>query len=175
MLPIAWWLVRERRVAQPEVPVGLDRAIQRTALALGLVACVATSGPPPPAPQWTTGAWIHNRTAEPIDVRLRWADAQLSCAFLDEADLGAAAAPAIFGDGVTFRLEPGDTVPIEPDDARAAVGAMPDGSRNECDLVRVSIDGLDDTVVFWEMRTEQLVPTVLALRRRRRCRTVGSR
>lgn len=161
MLPIAWWLVRERSLPEQVEDTGLARALQKSALVLGLFACAATTEAPPPVPQWTTGAWIHNRTADPIDVRLRWADAGLSCAFLDEADLGAAAAPAVFGDGATFRLEPGDTVPIEPDDARVALGAMPDGSRHECDLVRVSIDGLDDTVVFWEMRTEQQVPTLL--------------
>lgn len=172
MLPIAWWLVNDRQARHREArdrrrdrQVGettLAVALQRTALVLATFACVATSGPPPPAPQWQTGAWIHNRTSEPVDVRLRWVEGALSCAFLGEADLGDAAAPEVFGDGVTFHLEPGETVPIEPDDAQGALGRATTGERDRCDLVRVSIDGLDDTVVFWEMGEDGFVPTTIA-------------
>lgn len=160
MLPIAWWLVRERR----EDSTGGRHALERASLVLAVFACAATSNPRPPVAVWRTGAWIHNRTPAAIDVRLRWPDASLSCDALRDADLGLAIAPDVFGEGITFELEPGETVPIEPAHARAALstdGAARALERNPCDVVRISIDGIEDRIVSFEMPPIASVPTAI--------------
>lgn len=159
VLPIAWWVVKAGDRAEPGR--GIVLASQRALMGAALFACIATSQPPEPqVAQWTTDAWLHNRTAAELDVRIRWIEGARDCSALATSgtDLGGAAAPELFGEGITFRLQPGDTVPIEPVDARAALstssafGRVPtEGgeTRNECELASISVDGLEDTILFW--------------------------
>lgn len=173
VLPIAWWIVRAGDRAAPAR--GLALASQRALLGAALFACVATTNPPPPPPaSWNTDAWLHNRTETTIDVRIRWVDDPMACDVLalSTTDVAAALGPDAFGEGITFRLDPGDTVPIEPIDARAALtrtftgGGRPipmDGeTRHPCEAVRISVDGLDDQVAFWVAGTAESVLTNLA-------------
>jgi hypothetical protein len=172
-LPIAWWVTKAGDRASPGR--GLRLASQRALMGAALFACVATTQPPQPLPaEWTTDAWLHNRTAEAIDVRIRWATGLRDCSALaDEAlDLGATISPDLFADGITFRLGPGDTVPIEPVDAAAALepsagfaGRPAPGEgvvRRECELARISVDGAPDTLAFWLQGSAEMVLTNIA-------------
>ncbi|MDQ3034872.1 MAG: hypothetical protein M3Y87_20860 [Myxococcota bacterium] len=157
VLPIAWAVVRSGDRAEPGRGIALGA--QRALVGASIFACVATAAPPDErAAEWTTDAWLHNRTAASVDVRIRWIEGERDCNALASAelDLGAAVAPELFGEGITFRLAPGDTVPIEPNDARSALMASrdfgrptPTTPRNACEVARVSVDGIEDTVVFW--------------------------
>lgn len=168
VLPIAWWVTKAGDRAEPGR--GMRLAAQRALLGAALFACIATTRQPEPPPaQWSTDAWLHNRTAEAIDVRVRWATGPRDCSALasEAVDLGAAISPDLFTGGITFRLAPGDTVPIEPVDAAAALepstffgrAPPPEEGRRACEIARVSVDGLPDTILFWLAGSPEMVLT----------------
>jgi hypothetical protein len=164
VLPLAWWLVGrgDRTPSGAHADRGAALALQRVVSAVAFFACVATSRLPVGTATWTTGAWIHNRTGGTVDVRLRWIEEGLDCSAFANADLARAIHPAIFGRGITFRLDPGKTLPIEPAGARAALdGGTTTGTSNACDVVRISIDGAPDTIAFFRATRQNIVPTWL--------------
>lgn len=147
VLPIAWW------VLQADVPVsdrrGVVRMSQRVLLGVALFACIATTRPPT---GWITDAWIHNVTNETIDVRIQWVRGARDCTLLESEELAldAAVDPALFTAGATFRLDPGMMVPIDPIDAQVALeDGRPRGSGEACQIARISIDGVPETIAFW--------------------------
>ncbi len=163
VLPLPYALLRAGRT-----PV--SRAAPRVSLALALLACIASPQPRPPS--WSTIAYLVNSTSAPVDVRIAWTAARPDCAALSTAlppglTLSRIVDPAIFGDAITFHLDPGATVPIDEAAARAAVGparfsATSDGGRRDastfrspspatfpaCQLVLLRAEGATDRIVL---------------------------
>lgn len=153
ILPVTWHLLARRPGATLDARRSAARLGTRVALGMAIFASVATSQPPPPAPtSWTTSAVLANTTIDPIAVRVRFAAADLDCSLLGEVDLAAAAGRDLFDTGITFRLMPQETVPIEAQAAMFAATGGPPGAMpmpaNACDLVLLSIDGAPDTLVL---------------------------
>ena len=152
ILPVTWHLLALRRgTGRPGRALG--RVGARVGLGLAIFASVATSQPPPPAAtSWATSAYLANTTIDPIAVRLRFAGADVDCSLLGSIDLGAAVSRDLFDTGITFRLSPQETVPIEPQAATFAATGGPPGAMpmpaNACDIVLLSIDGAPDTIVL---------------------------
>lgn len=157
ILPVTWHLL-----ARPSGPA-LGWASPRIALGLAVFASVATSQPPPQPPTtWATSAFVVNSTTESVAVRVRVAEVDIDCARIADVDLAVAVGRDLFDTGITFRLAPNDTVPIEPQAAVFAAtggpfGAMPMAA-NACDIVLLSTDGADDLVVLVS-GTRGTVPT----------------
>ncbi len=159
----------------------LSRVAPRVSFGLAMFACIGSPQPAPPAsPMWITSAYLVNRTSTERNVRLSWVGASLDCARLSEMDapsLTRAIDPSVLGDAVTFRLQPGETVPIEEITARAGVAATgasadagptsdagtPSGATSVCEVVLLRSEGLLDTLVFIGDRTSTFaVPSSLA-------------
>jgi len=141
-LPVAWWVADGARAGTRR------RAVEGVAVGLGAFACVATS---PAEPFINASAWMVNHTDETIDVRLRWVEGELAC---DGVSGQAARAldPERFDEGLTFRLEPNRTAPIDYANAMQSSGTWDTtdrGDRSGCDAVMIEADGLPRTVVFW--------------------------
>lgn len=152
ILPVTWHLLA-RRAGVERSHRGAARLVAHVALGSAIFASVATSSPPPPRPSsWATSAYVANTTSTPISVRLRFAEAGLDCSLLGSVDLSAAVARDLFDTGITFRLGPQETVPIEPQAATFAATGGPPGATpmpaNPCDLVLLSTDGAPDTIVL---------------------------
>ncbi|MFO0680664.1 MAG: hypothetical protein U0234_01375 [Sandaracinus sp.] len=148
-------------------------ALPRVSLAFAALACVASPQPPPRVSTWTTSAYVVNATTTQEDVRIAWTAALPDCAALTALPAGITldrvVRPDLFGDAVTFRLDPGETVPLEEVDARAAVGRFRGdaGTRDggvglaasaSCQLARVSADGVPDTIVLFSTSFVANVP-----------------
>lgn len=148
-------------------------ALPRVSLAVAALACVA-SPQPPRTTTWSTSAYLVNATTTQEDVRIAWTAAIPDCTALaalpNGITLDRVVSPDLFGAAVTFRLEPGETVPLEEVDARAAVGvSRGDAGRrdggvgiptsNACQLALVSADGVPDTIVFFSTSFLASVPT----------------
>lgn len=152
VLPLTWHLLRGPAAVERPWPAA-RAAFERVALGAAIFASVATSPPPPPAPTtWATSAYVANTTADPIAVRVRFAAADLDCSLLRSIDLADAVSRDLFDTGITFRLLPQETVPIEPQAATFAATGGPPGATpmpaNPCDLVLLSTDGAPDTIVL---------------------------
>lgn len=148
VLPIAWWVLQSDRPTSDRR--GVMQMSQKVLLGVALFACIATTRPRPTG--WVTDAWIHNVTSETIDVRIQWVRGARDCTLLgsEELALDAAVDPALFTAGATFRLDPGVMVPIDPIDAEVALGdGRPLGSGEACQIARISIDGVPETIAFW--------------------------
>lgn len=139
-----------------------SRVAPRVSLGVALLACVASPSPPPPS--WNAFAYLVNRTGAAVDVRVAWTAASPDCAALASAlpagiTLSRVVDPAIFGDAITFHLDPGATVPIDETNARAAVGTTRFGGdaggrdagargMRACELVLLRTEGAPDRVVL---------------------------
>ena len=160
----------------------VSRAAPRVSLGLALLACAASPQPPPP--RWFTHAYVVNRTGTAADVRIAWTAARPDCAALDtpltgQPPLSRVVDPAIFGDAITFHLDPGETVPLDETAARAAVGPVrgaprdagrPDAASardaggapaasSSCQLVLLRADGAPDRIVVVTTASAFAVPT----------------
>lgn len=172
ILPLPYALLRADRA-----PV--SRAAPRVSLGLALLACVASPSPPPPGPpSWTTQAYLVNLTGTSADVRMAWTRALPDCSALTapsatQPGLGRIVDPAIFGSAITFRLDPGDTVPLDEAGAHAAIGpasppsfdaAFADGglgagaTLTSCQLVLLRSETAPDLVVLLTSTTAMRVP-----------------
>lgn len=151
-LPLAWRLCTA-------APTGSRRlALQRLAVALGGLACVATSQPAPEGSvvpgQWTTSAIVANNTREALEVRLRWVDGQVACS--DRRDARGVFLRGVFtSEPLTVRLAAGQTFPLSRAAAlRAILPAMSappslaPPPTESCDAVLVQADNLPSTVVW---------------------------
>lgn len=148
-LPLAWRLC----VAAPKGSRRL--ALQRLAVALGGLACVATSQvePMPGAGQWTTSAVVANNTRETLEVRLRWVDGQVACS--DRGDARGVFLRSVFtSEPLTVRLTAGQTFPLSRAAALQAIMPATGGAQapvpttTACDAVLVQADNLPSTVVW---------------------------
>lgn len=150
-LPLAWWTLDARR------PIGA--ALRATALVTGAFASMATSRPPPPA-DWFTPAYVGNRTGAPVDVRVRWVDAEIDCRDIAAIATRALGPEAFSTGGVTITLADRQTIPLE---RNAAAGAVTDvmfetGPMRPCDAALISAEGMPDTVVFWQNSDFRNIP-----------------
>ena len=138
VLPAAWRL--EARPLR-------RRVVERCAVLVGTVACLASSPPRPPA--WFTKSFALNKTGRAIDLRVRWVDAEIDCDAL-EGQAGRALSLKAFGEGRTFTLPPDETIALD----RTALftgGSTQAADRradDECDAMLLQTDGMADTVVF---------------------------
>jgi len=120
VLPATWRVLSE---GSSERGAGWSPALSRTVFALALVACVATA---PRPPSWSTSAFLVNRLGERVDVRIRWANVELSCPEVGDTTLSTIVSPDVLSGGVTFRIDPGPTI---PPDHWAALPGRPSGHR----------------------------------------------
>jgi hypothetical protein len=149
-LPLAWRLcVRPRAAAVWR---------ERGGLVLGAVACIATSGGGGPA-TWSGSGFVVNSTGADVEVRLRYYTGFLECSELD-GRTPRIADPQAFGAGITFRLAPGETLPVDLRSVKEAAGIPDFGSyydepderfpeSNDCLLVLVQAEGLPSTLLWW--------------------------
>jgi hypothetical protein len=151
-LPLAWRLCAA-------APGGSRRvAAQRLAVALGGLACVATSQPTPELSipgQWTTSAILANTTNDALEVRLRWIDGQVTCREASDAR-GVFLRSAFTSEPLTVLLTAGQTFPltraeafraIMPASSEASSAPVPTRSVG-CDAVLVQADNLPSVVVW---------------------------
>ncbi len=148
-----------------ESRAGGSSALSRTVFALALVACVATA---PRPPSWSTSAYLVNRLGERVDVRIRWANVELSCPEVGDTTLSTIVSPDVLSRGVTFRVEPGATIPL---DDWAALAARPEVDAGigrgrpagvfgpGCVIALLSVDGAPVTLVLWSTEEALVVPT----------------
>lgn len=148
-LPVAW------HVAAVGSPARAGRGTERLALAVGLLACAAST--PPSQEGFSTANFLANRTQRPVDVRVRWLDADMSCAEVS-GRAGRALSRDLFGEGITMRLEPGTIIPLDEAAVLRATGGGggafdPWGGGGDagagCEAAILSVDGMDDRLVFW--------------------------
>jgi len=144
-LAIALAGVESRRTDRESVP--------RAAIALGGLACIATS---PGVPIETTrgGPILEHRSDQEVVVRVRWIDAALDCdsvlAWMEVGggtdELARALDPSLFDEAATFRLEPGQSADL----TRPSDGPTSDRA---CDALIVSADGLEPRLVAYPTTT----------------------
>jgi hypothetical protein len=147
-LPLAW------RLCERTPSRWTGASTQRLAVVLGGLACVATSQEsprPPGASVWPTTAWIVNTTAEPVELRLRWAGAAVDCAAA--VDWSRVYSRASFqSTPLVVRLGAGQSFPLDRGAALAAIapgGTVGFAARGGCDAVLVQADGLPTRVLRW--------------------------
>lgn len=148
VLPLTWHVmthVATESAGSSTARRGMNAALGRMAMGLGIFASVATTNPPR-NPTWTTGGYVVNRSGAPIDVRVRWTSAQIDCETLATADLTRAVSGVIFDEAITYRLLENETVPLERADPAAP--SAPPILTGQCQLALVAVDGASDLIVF---------------------------
>jgi hypothetical protein len=151
-LPLAWRLCAV-------VPSGSRRvAVQRLAVALGGIACVATSPATPSEPvpgQWMTSAILANTTSNALEVRLRWIDGRVACTEVGGDARGVFLRSAFTSEPLTVLLTAGQTFPLTRAEAFRAIMPTPSGASAPaptetvgCDAVLVQADNLPSVVVW---------------------------
>ncbi|WP_437964644.1 hypothetical protein WMF04_33805 [Sorangium sp. So ce260] len=123
--------------------------LERTILGASGVACVA-SGTPPDG--YLTDAYLVNVTPGIVDVRVRWVDASLECSAVTSGDPTRMFGPNAFNLGITYRLDPQDTLPLNRTVARRAAGVFEETvptSDGPCEVVLLETDGMRPVMVWW--------------------------
>lgn len=145
-----------------------SEAMPRAAIALGSLACIATS---PVEPIMTTagGPILEHQSDETVSVRVRWVDASIDCDWLLQwmelggggDELARALDPSLFDEARTFSLEPGQSADLtRPFDGTATERA--------CDALILSADGLEPRLVAYPASTTRWEsPGTLTLETRR--------
>lgn len=168
ILPFAWSLTLARKPSSPGREKG-DRGVRswldRAGVALGGVACMATSQPNPPGvASWNTDAFVVNRTGAPIDLRIRWVSAAMDCTRVGRDPAAILRREMFSAQPVTFRIDPSETFPLDRIAAAmagAGAGTPSQMTARSCDAVLLQADGLPTTGVFWLGGTAQRVPVTL--------------
>ncbi|WP_437777897.1 hypothetical protein [Sorangium sp. So ce1097] len=136
--------------------------LERAALAASAVACVATGTPRPGG--YFTDAYLVNLTPGIVDVRVRWVDASLDCAAVTAGDPTRMFGPSAFNLGMTYRLDPQDTLPLNRVVARNAAGIFDEpapASDEPCDVALLETDGMRPVMVWWsDLRSVTIPPNV---------------
>lgn len=155
LLPLGWSLTTPL--------AGRRLALQRSAMALGFAACMATSRPAPDPVVDTRQAavWVANTLPRRVNLALRFSTARFDCGAA-RISRGTLFTRALFEDDlVRVALDAGETFPLDPDGVTAAMQQAGEAVRvpalqGDCGAVLVTAEGLDETVVVWP-RT--LLPT----------------
>ncbi|KYF51362.1 hypothetical protein BE08_04435, partial [Sorangium cellulosum] len=136
--------------------------LERAALGASAVACVATGTPRPGG--YFTDAYLVNLTPGVVDVRVRWVDASLDCSAVTAGDPTRMFGPSAFNLGMTYRLDPQDTLPLNRVVARNAAGIfdVPSPALDEpCDVALLETDGMRPVMVWWsDLRSVTIPPNV---------------
>ncbi|MFO0625327.1 MAG: hypothetical protein U0325_06870 [Polyangiales bacterium] len=147
-LPLAWSLTAPR--------AGRRVALQRSAMALGFAACMATSRPAPEPGVDARQAvvWVANTLPRRVNLTLRFSSARFDCAAA-RISRGALFTRALFDDErVRVALDPRETFPLDPDGVRDALrptgqAVQTPAPQGDCAAVLLTAEGLDETVVVW--------------------------
>lgn len=165
MLPVALRLTAATRAASPRPEASRGPWVERAAMLLGAVACVATSAPDRTGGggTWTTDAFVLNQSGA-VDLRIRWVTGAIACD-LAESRVAETFARDAFDEGVTFHLEQGDTIPLDRAQAAAAVGfdAEIPASSSACDAVLLQVEGMPNTVAFWQRTAARAIQPNVAV------------
>lgn len=124
--------------------------LERAILGASAVACVATGTPAPEG--YSTDAYLINATPGLVDVRVRWVDASLDCSAVTSGDPTRMFGPSAFNLGITYRLDPQDTLPLNRAAAHLAAGNFEEtvpASEEPCDVVLLETDGMRPVVAWW--------------------------
>ncbi|WP_437799194.1 hypothetical protein [Sorangium sp. So ce693] len=151
------WRLSARAASSPELPARSAEEGSRTAwvleraiLGAAAFACVATGTPAPAG--YSTDAYLINVTPGTVDVRVRWVDASLDCAAVTSGDPTRMFGPSAFNLGITYRLDPQDTLPLNRTEAHLAAGNFEDTaptSDGRCEVVLLETDGLRPVMAWW--------------------------
>ncbi len=141
--------------------------VPRAAIALGSLACIATS-PVEPIETTRGGPVLEHESDEEVVVRVRWVDASIDCDWLlqwmelggGEDELARALDPSLFDEAMTFRLQPGQSADL----TRPTDGVTP--SERACDALILGADGLEPRLVAYPTTTWSS-PGTLTLQPRR--------
>ncbi|WP_438016068.1 hypothetical protein WMF18_35270 [Sorangium sp. So ce315] len=136
--------------------------LERAALGASAVACVATGTPRPGG--YFTDAYLVNVTPGIVDVRVRWVDASLDCSAVTSSDPTRMFGPSAFNLGMTYRLDPQETLPLNRVVARNAAGIFDEtapASDGPCDVALLETDGMRPVMVWWaDLRNVEIPPNV---------------
>ncbi|WP_437761315.1 hypothetical protein WME77_24610 [Sorangium sp. So ce764] len=133
--------------------------LERAILGASAVACVATGTPAPEG--YSTDAYLVNATTGIVDVRVRWVDASLDCAAVTSGDPTRMFGPSAFNLGITYRLDPQDTLPLNRAEAHLAAGNFEEtapASGGRCEVVLLETDGLRPVMAWWSDLQTIMVP-----------------
>lgn len=153
-LPLAW------RVAAPSA-TARRIALQRSGMALGAMACIATSQPTPATPtSFTARAFVVNRAGRSLDLGLRFTSARVDCAAAQIAG-GTVFARSLFDDEILrVSLDAGETFPLDADAirtvlARSGTTFTVPGQSGGCAVALLTANGMPETVAFWPLSLAQ--------------------
>lgn len=147
-LPVGWSLTRPA--------AGRRVALQRTAMALGGVACMATSQPDPVAPGYEAQVFVANNVGRRVELGIRFSDATVDCAAA-QLSPGTVIGRGLFQDEIVrVTLDPRETFPLDPTAARealarAAVTVTPPAPAGRCGVVLITGEAMSETVVLWPL------------------------
>ncbi|MDC0682515.1 hypothetical protein [Sorangium atrum] len=133
--------------------------LERAILGASAVACVATGTPAPEG--YSTDAYLINVTPGIVDVRVRWVDASLDCSAVTSGDPTRMFGPSAFNLGITYRLDPQDTLPLNRAVAHLAAGNFEEtapASEEPCEVVLLETDGMRPVVAWWSDLQTVTVP-----------------
>lgn len=156
-LPFAWRMLTPTS-HYDRVPT---LAMTRAGIVLGGVACLASGGPF----NYSTAAWLHNRTEEPIVVRVRAVDATLDCDALRGRETRALG-PDAFGEVTVYDVAADEVLPLtgralaRPGSIEASQGPV-QTQPVRCEAALVQIDDEPFQLVFWDELTTISVPRTL--------------
>ncbi|WP_437898137.1 hypothetical protein [Sorangium sp. So ce124] len=163
------WRLSARAASSPElsarsVEEGSRTAwvLERAILGASAFACVATGTPAPEG--YSTDAYLINATPGTVDVRVRWVDASLDCSAVTSGDPTRMFGPSAFNLGITYRLDPQDTLPLNRTEAHLATGTFEETaptSEGPCEVVLIETDGLRPVMAWWsDLQTVQIPQNV---------------
>ncbi|WP_437688829.1 hypothetical protein [Sorangium sp. So ce176] len=133
--------------------------LERAILGAAAVACVASGTPPPDG--YLTDAYLVNVTPGIVDVRVRWVDASLDCSAVTSGDPTRMFGPSAFNLGITYRLDPQDTLPLNRAMAHLAAtgaGEATSASQDPCEVALIETDGMRPAVVWWSNLQSVVIP-----------------
>lgn len=139
VLPLAW------RISTSALARRAHPGVRRGLAAVGLLACAA-SGPPA---AWETRAFLVNHAEAPVEVRVRFPQADLDCAAIGER-WARALAPDVFGPGVPTTLEPGETLSLSRGEIERDRDVFGPIVNPLCGATLVSVEGAPETLVIWD-------------------------
>lgn len=148
-LPVSWSLTRPA--------AGRRVALQRAAMALGGVACMATSQPDPVAVAgYDAQVFIANNVGRRVELGIRFSDATVDCAAA-QLSPGTVIGRGLFQDEIVrVTLDPRETFPLDPAAvrealARAGVTVTPPTPAGRCGVVLITGEAMSETVVLWPL------------------------
>lgn len=175
MLAPAWRLAAAADARASGEAVSTPRwAFERAVLAVTAIACVATSAVPGIG-TYSTDAYIVNVAPFQVDVRVRWVDAKLDCGALLAGDPTRILGANAFNLGITYRVDPGSTLPLRRSAAYAAAGQGTGGFGGgggfggdwdggeavdqPCEVVLIESDRMPARMLWWgDIGTVQITP-----------------